>query len=55
MSELDYLFIHAIKFFPKECTGVFLAADFKNGLTLMRETNADAKFAIFLDFFGPVS
>ena len=55
MSDLDYLFIHAIKIFSKECTGVFLAADFKNGLTLMRGTNTDAEFAIFLDFFGLVS
>ena len=30
------------KSFYKKCTGVFLAADFKIGLTLMRGTNADA-------------
>ena len=53
MSDLDYLFIHAIKNFSKKCTGVFFAVDFKNGLTLMRGTNADAEFAIFLDFFWP--
>ena len=53
MSDLDYLFIHAIKKFSKKCTGVFFAVDFKNGLTLMRGTNANAEFGIFLRFFWP--